>query len=109
MSSTARLRLIADNQATVVCCTPTYALRLAEVAAEEGIDLAAGSVRAIVVAGEPGGSIPAVRERIESLWNARVFDHWGMTELGSLAIDVEGNRLDLPTARPRRMGPGFRP
>lgn len=91
MSSSARLKLIAANRATVVCCTPTYALRLAEVAAEEGVDLASGSVRAIIVAGEPGGSIPAIRERIESLWNARVFDHWGMTELGSLAIECVEN------------------
>lgn len=91
MSSQARLKMIADNQATIVCCTPTYALRLAEVAAEEGIDLAAGSVRGLIVAGEPGGSIPATRARIESAWGARVFDHWGMTELGSLAIECVEN------------------
>ena len=87
MSSQARLRLIEDNQATIVCCTPTYALRLAEVAAEEKIDLAAGSVRGLVVAGEPGGSIPATKSRIESAWGARVYDHWGMTELGALAVE----------------------
>ncbi|MCH7687901.1 MAG: AMP-binding protein [Planctomycetes bacterium] len=91
MSSQARLKLIADNQATVICCTPTYALRLAEVAAEEGIDLAAGSVRALIVAGEPGGSIPAMRKRIESAWGARLFDHWGMTEMGSLAVECVEN------------------
>jgi phenylacetate-CoA ligase len=87
MSSQARLRLIEDNQATIICCTPTYALRLAEVAAEEKIDLATGSVRALVVAGEPGGSIPATRNRIETAWGARVYDHWGMTELGALAVE----------------------
>ncbi len=87
MSSQARLRLIEDNRATIVCCTPTYALRLAEVAAEEGLDLAGGSVRGLVVAGEPGGSIPATRSRIETAWGARVFDHWGMTELGAIAVE----------------------
>ncbi len=87
MSSVARLQLIADHGATFVCCTPTYALRLAEVAAEQQIDLAAGSVRAILVAGEPGGNVPATRRLIESAWGARVFDHWGMTELASLAIE----------------------
>lgn len=91
MSSAARLKLIADNSANIVCCTPTYALRLAEVAAEEGIDLAGGSVRAIIVAGEPGGSIPATRNRIESAWGARLFDHWGMTEIGSLAVECVEN------------------
>lgn len=91
MSSQARLKLIADNQATVVCCTPTYALRLAEVAAEDGVDLASGSVRMLIVAGEPGGGVPAIRERIESAWGARVFDHWGMTELGALAMECVEN------------------
>jgi len=91
MSSQARLKLIADNQATVVCCTPTYALRLAEVAAEDGVDLAAGSVRMLIVAGEPGGGVPAIRERIEAAWGARVFDHWGMTELGALAMECVEN------------------
>ncbi|HAB11281.1 MAG TPA: CoF synthetase [Planctomycetaceae bacterium] len=91
MSSGARLRLIEDNQATVLCCTPTYALRLAEVAREEAVDLASGSVRMLIVAGEPGGSVPGVREEIESAWGARVIDHWGMTELGPIAVEcVEG-------------------
>ncbi|VAX40809.1 Coenzyme A ligase [hydrothermal vent metagenome] len=90
MSSLARLRLIQENQITMICCTPTYALRLAEVAKEEGIDIADGSVRAILVAGEPGGSIPATRERIEQAWGARLFDHWGMTDIGSLGIESEG-------------------
>jgi phenylacetate-CoA ligase len=95
MSSGARLRLMLDNQATVVFCTPTYALRLAEVAQTEGLDLAASPVRAIAVAGEPGGSIPATRARIESAWGARVFDHSGMTEIGPAAIECQANPAGL--------------
>ena len=91
LSSQARLAMIEENQATIVCCTLTYALRLAEVAEQEGLDLPGGSVRALVVAGEPGGSIAATRRRIESAWGARVFDHWGMTEIGSLAIECLDN------------------
>ncbi len=91
LSSQARLAMIEENQATIVCCTPTYAMRLAEVAEQEGLDLPGGSVRALVVAGEPGGSIAATRRRIESAWGARVFDHWGMTEIGSLAIECLDN------------------
>jgi phenylacetate-CoA ligase len=88
MSSAARLRAIIDNQATVLCCTPTYSLRLAEVAATEKIDLRASKVRTLVVAGEPGGSIPAVRARIEQSWApARVFDHHGMTETGPVTYE----------------------
>jgi phenylacetate-CoA ligase len=88
MSSTARLRFLAEHGATVVFATPTYALHLAELAAKEGFDLRASSVRALVVAGEPGGNIPSTRARIESVWGARVFDHYGMTECGPVAFEA---------------------
>lgn len=87
MSSVARLQMMLDNGATVVLCTPTYALRLAEVAREQGIDLHSSAVRALIVAGEPGGSIPSIRQRIEEAWNARVFDHSGLTEVGPMTIE----------------------
>lgn len=88
LSSAARLRAIFDNQANVLCCTPTYAVRLAEVAAAEGIDLQQSPVKLIIVAGEPGGSIPAVRSRLEQLWpGARIFDHHGMTEVGPVTFE----------------------
>jgi len=87
LSSSARLRFLLDNEATVVLCTPTYALHLAEVARKEGIDLAHSSVQKLIVAGEPGGSIPATRARIENAWGARLFDHTGMTETGPLGIE----------------------
>ncbi len=91
MSSSARLRFLLDNGATIVLCTPTYALRLAEVAMDEGIDLAGSAVRALIVAGEPGGNIPATRQRIEAAWGARVIDHSGMTEIGPTAIECAAN------------------
>ncbi len=87
MTSPARLRMMLDNQATVVLCTPTYALHLAQVAREQGIDLRQANVRKLIVAGEPGGSIPATRQRIEEAWNARVFDHHGMTEIGPMSVE----------------------
>ena len=91
LSSAARLRLILENEATVLCCTPTYGLHLAEVAAREGIDLSASKVRLIIVAGEPGGSIAGTRERLSQLWNgARVFDHHGMTEVGPVTYECPG-------------------
>ncbi len=87
MSTSARLRYLLDNGATVVCCTPTYALHLAETAAREGVDLAQSAVRMLIVAGEPGGSIPSVRLRIEEAWGARVIDHAGMTETGAWGFE----------------------
>ncbi len=89
MSTSVRLRALLENEATIVCCTPTYALRMAEAAAAEGIDLTESSVRMLIVAGEPGGTIPSTRQRISELWDARVIDHWGMTEAGSLAAESE--------------------
>jgi phenylacetate-CoA ligase len=82
MNSLARLELLERTGATVLCCTPSYALRLAEVAAEHKIELARCAVRRIIVAGEPGGSQPAVRQRIEEAWDAVVIDHAGATEVG---------------------------
>ncbi|MEO1994621.1 MAG: AMP-binding protein [Planctomycetaceae bacterium] len=91
MSSLARLRMIRDHRASVVCCTPTYALRLIEVAAAEDIELSQLGVRALIVAGEAGGSLQGVRQKLEAGWSARVFDHWGMTEMGSLAVECREN------------------
>src|SRR5437879_3410850 len=88
LSSAARVRAMLDLGITVLCSTPTYAIRLAEVAAEEGIDLGTARVRTLIVAGEPGGSIPAVRARLAGLWpGARVFDHHGMTEVGPVSYE----------------------
>jgi phenylacetate-CoA ligase len=94
MSSQLRLATIDAIGATVVCCTPTYALRLAEVAAEQGgltegggRPLTESSVRVLIVAGEPGGSIPATRARIEASWGARVIDHHGLTEVGPVSFE----------------------
>ncbi|MBI3877718.1 MAG: AMP-binding protein [Verrucomicrobia bacterium] len=88
MQSVARLRAILDQAVTVLCCTPSYAIHLAEVAARENISLRYSKVRLLCVAGEPGGSIPATRRRLEELWpGARVFDHHGMTEVGPVTFE----------------------
>jgi phenylacetate-CoA ligase len=83
LSTGQRLDLILENRSTVVVCTPTYALRLAEAAGQSGIDLAASEVRVTIHAGEPGASVPNVKSRIESGWGARSVDHAGATELGA--------------------------
>lgn len=82
MNTLARVEMIRATQATVVCCTPSYALRMAEIAEENQINTAAMKVRKIIVAGEPGGSLPHVRQRIEQAWNATVIDHAGASEIG---------------------------
>ncbi len=94
MSSQQRLAMIDAVAPTVVCCTPTYALRLAEVARDERTGsrpLSESSVRVLIVAGEPGGSILATRERIERSWGARVIDHHGLTEVGPVSFECWEN------------------
>jgi phenylacetate-CoA ligase len=91
MSTVARIKMILEIGAAVICCTPTYALHMAEVAAREKIELRRGKVKAFIVAGEPGGSIPEIRGRIEAAWGARVFDHTGMTEIGALGFECLEN------------------
>jgi len=85
--SPTRLAWMEALGATVLVCTPSYALHLAEVARERGIDLSKLPVRITVHAGEPGAGIPAVRARIEDGWGARAFDHGGMTEMGAYGYE----------------------
>jgi phenylacetate-CoA ligase len=85
--SPARLASIEALGATVLVCTPSYALHLAQIARERGIDPAKLPVRITVHAGEPGAGIPAVRARIEEGWGARTFDHGGMTEMGAYGYE----------------------
>jgi phenylacetate-CoA ligase len=89
MTSHQRLALVDAVRPGVLCCTPTYALRLAEVAESDGsrAPLTTSGVRTIIVAGESGGSLPVVRTRIERAWGARVIDHYGLTEVGPVAFE----------------------
>jgi phenylacetate-CoA ligase len=86
MTTDARVKQIVDMNATVVCSTPTYALRMAQEAKSLGIDLASGPVERLILSGEPAGSIPATKKLIEEQWGARAGDTAGMTELGTIMI-----------------------
>src|SRR5919197_701582 len=61
--------------------TPSYVLHLAEVARQEGIDPATLGLRRIFVSGEPGASVPGIRDRIRSAYHAEVFDSGSMAEV----------------------------
>ncbi|MBK9169677.1 MAG: phenylacetate--CoA ligase family protein [Bryobacterales bacterium] len=88
MRTAARLRTLLDAGATVLCGTPTYVIHLGEAAPAEGIDLSRSGIRRIIVAGEPGGSVPGTRAHIEKLWpGAKVADHHGMTEIGPVSYE----------------------
>ena len=85
-STLQRLRMILDTGATVLLCTPSYALHMASVARKEGIRLADSQIRLTIHAGEPGASIPGTRARLEEAWHARVIDHAGTTEVGPYGL-----------------------
>jgi phenylacetate-CoA ligase len=71
--------------------TPTYALHLAQVAAEEGIDPRDFHLKVLFFSGEPGASIPSVRQKIEALYGAQVIDSGSMAEMTPW-MSVAGSR-----------------
>jgi phenylacetate-CoA ligase len=76
------LFIMKEFQATVTWTTPSYAWHLGETARAQGINPASDlALRRIIVAGEPGGSIPATREAIERLWNAQLYDFYGISDI----------------------------
>src|ERR1700674_272689 len=85
-----RLHMMRDLGATVVCCPPTYALRLAEVARAELFDMRAMQVRTLIHAGEPGANVARTKSRIEKEWGAKCFDHAGASEVGAHSFECEG-------------------
>lgn len=91
-----RLRLMLDDEATVLLSTPTYALRLLEVASDLRIDVAGGALERTIHAGEPGAGLPAVKRQLEDGFGAKVFDHAGATEVGAWGIPCGvGERLHI--------------
>jgi len=78
------LRLLKPS---TIALTPSYALHLAEWARDRGIDTAASSVRRLLVAGEPGGGEPAMRAKLEAVWDAMVTEIMG---IGDIAASLWG-------------------
>jgi phenylacetate-CoA ligase len=94
LTTLGRLELLRTAKVTAIFCTPSYALHMAEVAAEHQIDVGELEVRQLILAGEPGGSVPAIRGRIEKTWKACVIDHSGATEVGPWGYgDLRGQGL----------------
>jgi phenylacetate-CoA ligase len=96
MTSPQRLQTLSQVEATAVWCTPTYALRLHEVAVQQRLESAFDSVRVVLCTGEPGASLPSVRSRIEEAFGARCIDHAGLTETGPFGYPCpEGHGLHV--------------
>ncbi|MEC9092382.1 MAG: phenylacetate--CoA ligase family protein [Planctomycetota bacterium] len=91
LSTLARIDLMRSTHASSLFCTPSYALHMAEVARENQINVAELPIETVFVAGEPGGSVPEIRQQIESIWDAQVFDHSGASEVGPWGFAGQSN------------------
>ncbi len=88
LDTEARVLKIGELKPTAFCATPTYVLGMADTARRKlGVDPARMGIKRITVAGEPGGSIPTTRRRMEEAWGARVYDHVGATEIGAWSYE----------------------
>ncbi len=85
LTSEQRLQQIEALKPTVLISTPTYALYLAELARELGIDTSSSAIRYTIHAGEPGPGIPTTRQAIESAWGAKAYELYGVGEVGAIA------------------------
>ncbi len=85
LDSRTRARFVSVYRPTILACTPSYALYLASVLEESGVDPAATSVRHLFCAGEPGFSIPSVRAKLEATWGAELHEFYGCTEAAPCA------------------------
>lgn len=90
LNTEARILKMQELRCTAFMATPTYVLGMADTASNKlGIDPKSLGIKRITVAGEPGGSIPATRKRMEEAWGAKVFDHAGATEIGAWGYECE--------------------
>jgi phenylacetate-CoA ligase len=90
LSTDQRIDALCTYPITVLGCTPSYALFLAEQAARTGVDLAKQSkIRITWHTGEPGASIPATKARIEAAFGAQAFDLPGLTEIAAWGFECD--------------------
>ena len=90
LSTDQRIDALLTYPITVLGCTPSYALFLAEHAAKKGIDLARDTkIRITWHTGEPGASIPATKAKIEASFGARAYDLPGLTEIAAWGFECD--------------------
>lgn len=94
-TSLERLHLMLETRSTVLCCTPSYALHLIELAQKNNFDLSALEIHTTIHAGEPGANIPGIKQRIESGWGAECYDHSGASEVGAFGFEATERRNGL--------------
>lgn len=86
-SSIDRLKMMRETGATVLLCTPSYALHLLEVAKENDFDISSLKIHTSIHAGEPGANIPSIKSKIETGWSSKCYDHAGASEVGAYGFE----------------------
>ena len=95
-----QLMMMRDYGVTGLVATPSYALYLSEAAKEAGYPLSDYSLRLGILGSEP--CTPAMRSQIESNFNIRVSDNYGMTELGGPGVSGDCEARDGMHSRYRQ-------
>jgi phenylacetate-CoA ligase len=85
-----QLQLMQDFQTTILTCTPSYSIYLAEYAESLGIKPRDTSVRIGILGAEPWSD--AMRKQIEELWDMKAYDIYGLSEIigPGVAVECEG-------------------
>ncbi len=81
--------VIRDLQPTVVITTPSYAITIAEAAAQMNLDLTGLPLKKMFLTGE--GCSPAFRQRVEKIWGTRANFYYGSLECGPLGIECNAH------------------
>ena len=82
-----QIRMMVDLGTTVLCCTPSYALFMAETASEMGIDFKQLKLKSGIFGAEPWSD--RMRDKIERLLNLSAFDIYGLSEVMGPGVSVE--------------------
>jgi phenylacetate-coenzyme A ligase PaaK-like adenylate-forming protein len=85
--SSRQVRLLHDLEAEILCCTPSYAVRLGEVLGEEGIRKEELRLRAGIFGAEPWSD--AMRAQIEELLPLKALDIYGLSEVIGPGVSCE--------------------
>jgi phenylacetate-CoA ligase len=82
-----QIRLLSDLDVTVICCTPTYFIHLAEVAEEQGLSLRDTKLRIGAFGAEPWSE--EMRRHIEAVAGIEAFDIYGLSEVIGPGVATE--------------------
>ncbi len=82
-----QIMIMKDFGTTVLTCTPSYALHLAEVAEEMGIDPKSTHLKVGIFGAEPWTE--EMRKEIEETWNIKAIDIYGLSEIIGPGVSIE--------------------